>query len=332
MSKINSYISGIGHYLPERIVPNSELSEWMDTSDDWIRERTGIEQRRFAKEGQGPSDLAIPAVKMALDDASLSKEDIDFIIFATISSDYYIPGSGCLLQSKMLFPTIGAIDIRAACSGFIYGLSMADQYIKSGTYKNILLVCSEVQSTMMDISDRGRNTSVIFGDGAGAVVVSATNSEKGILSTHLHTDGKYYDQLWLKEPSSTSSSRLSKDSFRKGEQYLSMNGREVFKHAVTKFPDVINEALEYNNLTSEDIDLLIPHQANIRISQMVQKRLNLSDNQIYNNIQKYGNTTAASIPIALSEANEANNIKDNDVVIFAAFGSGFMWGSAAIRW
>ena len=332
MPKLTSYISGTGHYLPDRIVTNKEMSEWMDTSDEWIRERTGIEERRFAEEGQGPSDLAIPAVDMALEDAQITKDEIDLIIFATISSDYYIPGSGCLLQDKMSFPKIGAFDIRAACSGFIYGLSMADQYIKAGTYKNILLVCSEVQSTMMDISDKGRNTSVIFGDGAGAVIISSTTDEKGILSTHLHTDGKYYNELWLKEPSSTSSSRLGKEAFEKGEHYLSMNGREVFKHAVTKFPEVINEALQFNNLTKDNINLLIPHQANARISQMVQKRLGLLDHQIYNNIQKYGNTTAASIPIALSEAKQKNLIKDNDILILAAFGSGFMWGSAAIKW
>ena len=332
MSKIKSYISGVGHYLPERIISNLEMSTWMDTSDEWIKERTGIEERRFAKDGEGPSDLAIPAVNMALDDAKINKEDIDLIIFGTISSDFYIPGSGCLLQDKMSFPTIGALDIRAACSGFIYGLSVADQYIKAGTCKHVLLVCAEVQSTMMDISDRGRNTSVIFGDGAGAVVVSATSNDNGILSTHLHSDGKYYKELWLKEPSSTSSNRLSQDSFDKGEQYLSMNGREVFKHAVTKFPQAINEALEHNNLCSDEIDLLIPHQANIRISQMVQKKLNLPDNKIYNNIQKYGNTTAASIPIALSEAKQANRINSNDIIILAAFGSGFTWGSAAIRW
>ena len=332
MSKIKSYISGLGHYLPDRIVTNEEMSSWMETSDQWIRERTGVEERRFAQEGQGPSDLAIPAVNMALEDAKTTKDQIDLIIFATISSDYYIPGSGCLLQDKMSFPKIGALDIRAACSGFIYGLSVADQYIKAGTFKNILLVCSEVQSTMMDISDRGRNTSVIFGDGAGAVVVSATTDKDGLLSTHLHADGKHYDQLWLKEPSSTSSSRLGKDALSRGDQYLQMNGREVFKHAVTKFPEVINEALEFNNLTKDNIDLLIPHQANIRISQMIQKKLGLSDNQIYNNIQKYGNTTAASIPIALSEAKQNNLIKNNDIIILAAFGAGFTWGSAAIKW
>ena len=332
MSKIKSYISGVGHYLPERVVTNAEISNWIDTSDEWIRERTGIEERRFAADNEGPSDLAIPAVTMALDDANLAKDDIDLIIFATISSDYYIPGSGCLLQDKMSFPSIGALDIRAACSGFIYGLSIADQYIKAGTCKNILLVCSEAQSKMMDISDRGRNTSVIFGDGAGAVVVSGTVGDNGILSTHLHADGKYYDELWLKEPSTSSTNRLGADTLDRGEQYLDMNGREVFKHAVKKFPDTINEALDCNSLTKDDIDLLIPHQANIRISQMVQKRLNLSDNQIYNNIQKYGNTTAASIPIALSEAKQNNLIDSNDIIILAAFGAGFTWGSAAIKW
>ena len=220
MNKIKSYISGIGHYVPENIITNDYLSTKMDTSDEWISERTGILERRYVDDGVGPSDLSIPAVNSALKDANISKEEVDLIIFATISPDYYIPGSGCMLQHKMGFGNIGAFDIKTSCAGFVYGLSMADQYIKSGTFNNILLVCSEVQSTTMDLSDKGRNTAVIFGDGAGAAVISSTTEDRGVLSTHLHSDGKYAKELWLKEPSTTSSNRLSKESIDRGDHFL----------------------------------------------------------------------------------------------------------------
>ena len=332
MSKIKSYISGIAHYVPDRVVTNDDLSKLMDTSDEWITDRTGIKERRYADEGVGPSDLAIPAVEKALNRSGLDKNDIDLIIFSTISPDYYLPGVGCILQHKMSFPNIGALDIRAACSGFIYGLSIADQYIKSGTFKNILLVCAEVQSTTMDMSNRGRNVAVIFGDGAAAAVISRTEDDHGILSTHLHSDGEYCKELWVKEPSTLSSQRLSKDSMKDGDHYVNMNGREVFRHAVKRFPETINEALEANKLTTDDIDLLIPHQANLRISSMVQKRMGLPDEKIYNNIHKYGNTTAASIPICISEALDEGKINKGDILVCAAFGSGFLWGSSIIKW
>lgn len=332
MEKIRSYIKGLGHYVPERVVTNDELSTLMDTSDEWIVERTGIKERRYADEGIGPSDLAIPAVEDALSDAKVTKEDIDLIIFATISSDYYIPGAGCLLQDKMGFPNIGAFDIKTSCAGFVYGLSMADQYIKSGTFNNILVVCSEVQSTTMDLSDKGRNTAVIFGDGAGAIVLSSTTEDRGVLSTHLHSDGKFAKELWLKEPSTKSSNRLSKESIERGDHFLSMNGREVFRHAVRRFPESISEALESNGFSPDDIDLLVPHQANLRISDMIQKKMGLPDSKVFNNIQKYGNTTAASIPICLSEARKQGRIDSDDLVVCAAFGAGFLWGSAIIKW
>ncbi len=332
MEKIRSYIKGLGHYVPGRVVTNDELSTLMDTSDEWIVERTGIKERRYADEGIGPSDLAIPAVEDALSDAKVTKEDIDLIIFATISSDYYIPGAGCLLQDKMGFPHIGAFDIKTSCAGFVYGLSMADQYIKSGTFNNILVVCSEVQSTTMDLSDKGRNTAVIFGDGAGAVVLSSTTEDRGVLSTHLHSDGKFAKELWLKEPSTKSSNRLSKESIERGDHFLSMNGREVFRHAVRRFPESISEALESNGFSPDDIDLLVPHQANLRISDMIQKKMGLPDSKVFNNIQKYGNTTAASIPICLSEARKQGRIDSDDLVVCAAFGAGFLWGSAIIKW
>ena len=332
MNKIKSYISGIGHYVPENIITNDYLSTKMDTSDEWISERTGIKERRYVDDGVGPSDLAIPAVNSALKDANISKEEVDLIIFATISPDYYIPGSGCMLQHKMGFGNIGAFDIRAACSGFIYGISMADQYIRSGEFNNILLVCSEVQSTTMDISDRGRNTAVIFGDGAAAAVISKTDEERGILSSHIHSDGKHVQQLYVKEPSTSNPNRLSKESIKRGEHFISMNGREVFRHAVKRFPEAINEAIKYNNLTYDDVSLIIPHQANLRISEAIKKKLELSDDKIYNNIHKYGNTTAASIPICISEARNDGKIKKDDIIVCAAFGSGFLWGSTIIKW
>ena len=329
----NPYISGTGFYLPPRIVKNNEISNYLDTTDEWIQERTGIKERRYVEKGVGSSDLAILATEQALAAARLQVSDIELIIFATSTPDFYAPGAGCLLQEKMGFNEIGALDIRVQCSGFIYGLSIAEQYIKTGTFKNILLIGAEVQSTAMDLTDSGRDTAVIFGDGAGAVVISATDDDRGILSTHMHSEGKYAKELWLESPASNAGyPRISSKDLDEGKQYLKMNGKEVFRHAVTRFPEVINEALEANNLTSENIDLLIPHQANLRITQMVQKKLGLSNNQVYSNIQKYGNTTAATIPIALAEVVNEGKISEGDIVVFAAFGSGFTWASAVVRW
>ena len=332
----NSYISGLGMNVPDNIIKNSDLSEYMDTSDEWIYERSGIKERRAVDrqetEGIGPSDLAIPAVEDALKMAKLDKEDIDLIIFSTAMPDYFLPGSGCLLQEKMGFPMIGALDIRVQCAGFIYGLSVADQFIKSGTYDNVLLVCSEVQSTTIDYSNRGRDVAVLFGDGAGAVVVSATSESKGILSHHLHSEGKYAKELWIETPSSQMYPRLTNELVDEGRHHLKMNGREVFKQAVKRFPEVILECLNHNNIDAEEIDLFLPHQANIRINNMVQKKLGLRDDQVFNNIQKYGNTTSATIPILLGEAYESGRIKEGDLVLMAAFGSGFTWGASLMRW
>ena len=329
----NAYISGTGFYVPPRIVTNDDLSKYMDTSDEWIRERTGIQQRRFVDKGVGPSDLAISAVKQALDSASLFVKDIDFIIFATSTPDYYIPGSGCLLQEKMGFDEIGALDIRVQCSGFVYGLSIAEQYIKTGMFKNILLVGAEAQTTAMELNDNGRDVSVIFGDGAGAVIVSQTKDKKGILSTHMHSQGKHLKTLWMEAPASNAGMpRITAEDLEAGKQYLKMNGREVFRHATIRFIEVINECLEKNNLNIKDIDMLVPHQANLRITQMIQKKLRLNDDQVYSNIHKYGNTTAASIPIALAEAINEGKILDGDKVVLASFGSGFAWASAIMEW
>lgn len=334
---IKSEIIGVGYYLPNNVVSNSDLEFKMNTSDNWIKERTGIEERRWVKKGSklSTSLMGTYSSEDALLDANISKDDIDFIIFATLSPDYYFPGSGVLLQRNLKIKEIGALDIRNQCSGFIYALSVADQYIKSGMYKNILVVGSEVHSGGLDKTPRGRGVSVIFGDGAGAVIVQANqNSNSGILSTHLHSEGKYAEELIVKNPSTNHwIDKIIDDKDEDRSSYFPyMNGNFVFKHAVLRFEEVIMEALNHNNLSKEDISLLIPHQANLRISQFIQNRLSLSNDKVYNNIMKYGNTTAASIPIALKEALLNKKLKKGDLLCLAAFGSGFTWASALIKW
>ena len=347
-------IAGIGHYVPERIVKNEELITYMDTTNEWIIERTGIEERRYAeKHKQTPSSMGATAAKIAIERAGITPEDIDFIIFATLSPDYYFPGCGVLLQRELGITKteIGALDIRNQCTGFVYGISVADQFIKSGMYKNILLVGAEMHSMGMDFTDDGRAVTVIFGDGAGAVVLQPTmDNDKGILITCLHSDGTHAEELAMINPGSHGGYHLGTEKFGfpdpgvPGGVFVTqkmlddnlltptMSGQLVFKTAVVKFPEVIKEALDKTGLTTQDIDLFVPHQANLRISQFVQRVLRLPDEKVVNNIQKYGNTTAASIPIALSEAWEQGRVKDGDVVCLAAFGSGFTWGSALIRW
>ena len=332
-----SIIKGIGYYVPENIVKNKDLEKIMDTSDEWIQERTGIRERRWVLENsdESTSSMGTEAAKKAIDNAGISHDQIDFIIFATLSPDYFFPGSGVLIQRNLGLKEVGALDIRNQCSGFIYALSIADQYIKSGMYKNILIVGSELHSGGLEKSTRGRNVSVIFGDGAGAVILQASDDlEKGIMSTHLHSEGKYAEELAVISPATKKwIDKLVEDPDEDGSSYAPyMNGNFVFKNAVVRFMEVINEALITNNLTKEDIDLLIPHQANLRISQFVQKQLALPNEKVYNNIMKYGNTTAASIPIALAEAIEKGMLNDGDILCLAAFGSGFTWGSALIRW
>ena len=334
----NSKISGLGFYLPDNIVTNNDLEKIMDTTDNWIKERTGIEERRWVKSDSEDttSVMGVKAAKLAISDANLKNKDIDFIIFATLSPDYFFPGSGVMVQDMMDMSTIGSLDVRNQCSGFIYALSIADQYIKTGMYKNILVIGSETHSPGLDKTTRGRGVSVIFGDGAGAAVVSRElDKSKGILSTHLHSQGKYAKELSVISPGMGTRwvSDILKDNDPDDESYLPyMNGQFVFKNAIFRFSEVINEALQKNNLTKNDIKLLIPHQANLRISQFVQRSFKLHNNQIFNNISKYGNTTAASIPIALAEAYQANLINNGDIIILAAFGSGFTWGSALIKW
>ncbi len=330
-----SKILGLGKYVPDNIVTNNDLTKYMDTNDQWIRERTGIEQRRWAVPGDGntTATMGVKAAKIALERARLSPKDIDFIVFATLSPDYYFPGSGVLVQEMLGCDTIGALDIRNQCSGFVYALATADQFIKTGMYKNILVIGSELQSTGLDLSTRGRGVAVLFGDGAGALVLSRSNDDSDILSNHLHSEGKLAKELSVLAPGALNPpNKLVEDWDPEDLSYYPyMNGNFVFKHAVTRFPEAIMEGLNAVNLTPQDIDLLVPHQANLRISQFVQRKLNMRDEQIMNNIQKYGNTTAASIPIAMTEAWEAGRIKRGDLVVTAAFGSGFTWGSNIIR-
>lgn len=330
-------IAGIGHYVPERVVSNKDLEKLMETSDEWIQERTGIKERRWIDPSTDdmPSTMGTNAARIAIKNAGLQPEDIDFIIFATLSPDFYFPGPGVQVQDQLGIGEIGALDVRNQCSGFVYGLSVADQFIKTGMYKNILLIGSEYHSGGLEKTTRGRGVTVIFGDGAGAVVLSRSEEKgKGILSTHLHSEGKHAKELALIGPATNRwVDAIMKESDPEDTSYYPyMNGNFVFKHAVTRFQEVIFEALEKNNVGKEQIDMLIPHQANLRISQFVQKKLGLSDDQVYNNIMRYGNTTAASIPIAMSEAHMEGKIKPGDLVCLAAFGSGFTWASALIRW
>jgi 3-oxoacyl-[acyl-carrier-protein] synthase III len=344
-----SKIAGIGKYIPENIVTNNDLTAYIETSDEWIQERTGIMERRYAhRTEETTTTMGIKAAEIAIQRAGITAQDVDFIIFATLSPDYYFPGCGVLLQREMKMKEIGALDIRNQCSGFVYAISVADQFIKTGMYKNILVVGSEKHSFGLDFSTRGRNISVIFGDGAGAVVLQPTEKQ-GILSTHLHSDGESAEILamfnpgthanhWVKEPVAEFDEAARGEMFMShamidnAQNYPNMDGQAVFKKAVVKFPEVIMEALQKNNLQTSNINVLIPHQANLRIAQFVQQKLQLRDDQVFNNIDKYGNTTAASIPIALCEAWEAGKIKDDDLVCLAAFGSGFTWGSALLRW
>ena len=332
----SAIIKGMGYYVPSNVVTNDDLATLMDTNNEWIVERTGINERRWIKDNsESTSSMALEASKNAIADAEIDKTEIDFIIFATLSPDYYFPGPGVTLQKDLGLDTIGALDVRNQCSGFVYALSIADQYIKTGMYKNILVVGSEYHSGGLDKSTKGRGVTAIFGDGAGAAIVSKSpNADRGILSTHLHSQGEFAEELTLIGPSTRRWVTEIIDGAGKDDEaiYPYMNGTFVFKHAVTRFPQVIGEALTQNNLKSTDINLLIPHQANLRISQFVQQKMGLRDDQVFNNIQKYGNTTAASIPIALAEAKLAGLVKEGDLICLAAFGSGFTWASALIRW
>jgi 3-oxoacyl-[acyl-carrier-protein] synthase III len=322
----HSKISGLGFYVPDNVVTNDDLSKIMDTNDAWIQERTGIKERRHVVRGEDTTTtMGVKAAQIAIECSKIAKEDIDFVIFATLSPDYYFPGPGVLVQRDLGLRTVGALDVRNQCSGFVYAISIADQYIKTGMYKNILVIGSELHSTGLDMTDRGRGVSVIFGDGAGAAVLSREEDlSKGILSTHLHSEGQHAEELVLIAPGMGKrwvTDILAENDPNDESYFPYMNGQFVFKNAVVRFAEVINEGLQ-----------AIPHQANLRISQFIQQKFQLTDDQVFNNIQKYGNTTAASIPIALTEAWENGKIKEGDLVVLAAFGSGFTWGSVIIRW
>jgi 3-oxoacyl-[acyl-carrier-protein] synthase-3 len=329
----NTRIVATGRAVPDRIVTNDELAAMIDTTDEWIRQRTGIQQRHWAVEGDSATGFSLVATQRALAKAGMEASELDAIVYATSSSDHFAPGNGVYLQHALGIGTIPALDVRTQCSGFVYGLSIADAYIKSGMYRTVLVVGSELQSTGMDITDRGRNTAVIFADGAGAAIVQACEPEAGseVLAWDLHSDGAYAELLWVDAPGSIYHPRNQVEHIE-SKGFLAMDGKEVFRHATTRMPESVEAVLAQAGKSAADLKLLIPHQANLRISEMVQKRLGLRDDQVYNNIQRYGNTTSATIPIALDECLEQGLIARGDLVAFTAFGSGFLWGSALIRY
>lgn len=327
-----SRILGMGHHLPDRVVTNQDLTQWMDTSDEWIVQRTGIRERRWVEGDVGATDLAEVAAKQALDEAGLKASDIDMIVFATLSPDLNFPGSACLLQERLGLPGVAALDIRNQCTGFVYGLSIADNFIRAGSMKHVMVVGAEVHSSGLDVSTRGRDVTVLFGDGAGVAIVGASDDEHRILESRLHADGRYAEILMVEAPASRKNPRFTMEMFEAGLHYPKMDGQTVFKQAVQRLPEVILEVLGAHGHKPSDINMLIPHQANLRINEMVARLMKLAPENVYNNIQRYGNTTAASIPIALHEAIQEGKVKSGDLVVLAAFGAGLTWGANLIRW
>jgi 3-oxoacyl-[acyl-carrier-protein] synthase-3 len=331
-----SRITGIGMAVPSRVVTNDDLSKLMETTNEWIIERTGIEQRRWVEPGEGGAELGAKAAKEAIERAGITANDIDLIIYATLSPDVNFPGTAVFVQRLLGIANKGipCLDIRQQCTGFIYGLSIADAYIRTGNFKNILVIGSEVHSTGLDISTAGRDVTVLFGDGAGAVVVSrATDEEHMILSTHIHADGSEAEILWTEYPASRAHPRITAEAMAERKHFPAMKGKNVFKHAVTRMPQAIMEGMQANGIKSiEEIDMMIPHQANLRINQMVAQMIGMPAEKTHNNIQKYGNTTAASIPICMHEAIELGKIKPGNLVCLVAFGAGLTWGSAFLRY
>jgi 3-oxoacyl-[acyl-carrier-protein] synthase-3 len=325
-------IAGTGRELPSRVVTNEDLTRLMDTTDEWIVQRTGIRERRFADPSVGNSHMGAAAARKAIAKAGISVDDIGMLVFATLSPDYYFPGCGVMVQAQLGMPTIGALDVRDQCSGFLYGLSVAEAYVKGGFHDYVLVIGSELHSKGLNFSTAGRDTAVIFGDGAGAAVVGPAEAGKGILSSHLHSEGKHAAELCVEEPGFLKSPWLTHETIDSGKHFPKMNGKYVFAHAVRRFPEVIRESLGKNGYTTSDLSLLIPHQANQRITQAVGAAMELPEGKVYSNIERYGNTTAASIPIALDECLEQGRIREGDLVCLAAFGSGFTWASTLIRW
>jgi 3-oxoacyl-[acyl-carrier-protein] synthase-3 len=333
-SMARSAILGVGHYVPTKVVTNDDLSKLMPTTDEWIQQRTGIKERRFIEhDGIGASDLAVPAARMAVERAGRSMKDVDMIVFATLSPDVQFPGSGCFLGDKLGLGGVPALDIRNQCSGFLYGLSLADAWVRAGMYKNVLVVGAEVHSTGIELNERGRDVAVLFGDGAGAALVGASPSDnRGLLSIALHADGSGAKDLWLPAPASMCSpARITHEMLDRGDQFPKMNGKQVFRWATEKMPEVAHEALAKAELTIADVDLFVPHQANMRINEVVAKKLGIPPEKVVHNIQRYGNTTAATIPIGLSESHAEGKLREGAVVLLAAFGSGYTWGGAVMR-
>jgi 3-oxoacyl-[acyl-carrier-protein] synthase III len=323
---------GTGFAVPDRIVTNDQLSALMDTSDEWIRTRTGIQERRWVREGETGAGLAHQAARRALEAAGLEAGELDAIVYATSTPDHFAPGNGVYRQRLLGVGGIPSIDIRNQCSGFIYALSVADAFIRCGQFRRVLVVGAEIQSTGMDVSTRGRNTAVIFADGAGAVVLGPGDDERGLLAFDLHGDGTYAEKLWVDAPGSMYHPRVSHEQLDAGSHFLDMDGKEVFRHAVARMPESVRAVLAATGYTPPDLRLLVAHQANLRITEMIQRTLELRDDQVYNNIMRYGNTTAATIPIALDECVRAGRVRAGDLVALTAFGSGFLWGSALVRW
>lgn len=329
---IRARFLGTGFAVPDRVVTNDDLSRLMDTSDEWIRTRSGIQERRWVREGETGADLAHAASVRALEAAGLQPGDIDLIVYATSTPDHFAPGNGVYLQRLLSLGPIPSIDIRNQCSGFVYALSIADAFIRCSQYRHVLVVGAEVQSTALDVSTRGRNTAVLFADGAGAAVLGPAEDGRGILAFDLHGDGTQAEKLWVDTPGAMYHPRVSLDQLEAGRHFLVMDGKEVFRHAVVRMPESVRAVLAATGHTLADLSLLVAHQANLRIAEMMQKTLGLRDDQVYNNIMWYGNTTSATIPIALDECVRAGRIREGNLVALTAFGSGFLWGSALVRW
>jgi 3-oxoacyl-[acyl-carrier-protein] synthase-3 len=324
----------VGHYVPTKVVTNDDLAKLMPTSDEWIQQRTGIKERRFIeRDGIGSSDLAVPAAKMAVERAGRLLKDVDMIVFATLSPDVFFPGSGCFLGDKLGLPGVPALDVRNQCSGFLYALSIADAWVRVGAYKNVLVVGAEVHSTGIELNERGRDVAVLFGDGAGAALVGpSTGEHRGVLSLALHADGSGASDLWIQAPASKRSpSRMTPEMLERGEHYPQMNGKQVFRWATEKMPEVAREVLKTAELSIDQVDLFVPHQANMRINQMVAQKLGIAPDKVVHNIDRYGNTTAATIPIGLSEAWAEGKLGEGKTVLTAAFGSGYTWAAGVIR-
>ncbi|WP_028315273.1 beta-ketoacyl-ACP synthase III [Desulfatibacillum aliphaticivorans] len=330
---IRSVISGIGSYVPPTVVTNDDLAQFMDTSDEWIQTRSGIKERRYAEDGVFCSDLAVEACKRAVDDAGIEMQDVDYLIFATLSPDYHFPGTGCYLQAKLGLEGQGVLDVRNQCTGFLYSLSIADAFVRTGQYKNVLVVGSEVHSSALDFSTRGRDVTVLFGDGAGAAVVSpCEDPNRGLLYSELHADGKHARALYLDIWDMSRKPYMTHDSIDNTDIFPKMDGRTVFKHAVTRLVETVENTFKTQNVNPDDIKFFIPHQANMRINQIVADKLGIDQEKFLHNMQNYGNTTAASIPLLLDETYRAGKLERGDLIMMLGFGAGFTWGANLMRW